>query len=227
MRWSWKANDGKPEDKPVEPARDRGVEALMAVLRGETLVHVHCYRADEMIQILELADEFGFKIRSFHHAVEAYKIRDILKAWDVGVSTWADWWGFKMEAFDTIPQTAGLLNEAGVHTIIHSDDPVGIQRLNQEAAKALGAARASGIKVTDNDALRWITANAAWALGIDDVTGTLEEGKRADVVVWSAHPFSVYARPERVYVHGVLEFELGKTKPWSDFVEYVLPEGTR
>jgi imidazolonepropionase-like amidohydrolase len=191
------------------------------------LVHVHCYRADEMIQILELADEFGFSVRSFHHAVEAYKIRDILAKWDVGVSTWADWWGFKIEAFDAIPENAGLLTEAGARAIIHSDDPVGIQRLNQEAAKALAAARKSNIAVSDDQALRWITANPAWALGVDSVTGTLQEGKRADIVLWSAHPFSVYATAELVFVEGVREFELGKTKPWSDFGQYLLPEETR
>lgn len=221
---TWQANEGKATDKPSPPPRKRGVETLMGVIRGEVLVHVHCYRADEMVQILELADEFGFSIRSFHHAVEAYKIRDILAKWDVGVSTWADWWGFKLEAFDTIPENAGLLTEAGARAIIHSDDPVGIQRLNQEAAKALSTARKSDIHVSDDQALRWITANAAWALGIDSVTGTLEEGKRADIVVWSAHPFSVYATAELVFVEGVREYELGKTKPWSDFTEYILPE---
>jgi imidazolonepropionase-like amidohydrolase len=224
---TWQANEGKEVDKPAGPARNRGVETLMAAIRGEVLVHVHCYRADEMIQILELADEFGFSVRSFHHAVEAYKIRDILAKWDVGVSTWADWWGFKIEAFDAIPENAGLLTEAGARAIIHSDDPVGIQRLNQEAAKALAAARKSNIAVSDDQALRWITANPAWALGVDSVTGTLQEGKRADIVLWSAHPFSVYATAELVFVEGVREFELGKTKPWSDFGQYLLPEETR
>lgn len=223
---TWLANEGKPADKPVAPPRDRGLETLMAVLRGETLVHVHCYRADEMVQMLELADEFGFKIRSFHHAVEAYKIRDILSKWDVSVSTWADWWGFKIEAFDAIPETPGLLTHAGARAIIHSDDPTGAQRLNQEAAKALGAARARGLEITDDQALRWITANPAWALGLQDVTGTITEGKRADIVVWTTHPFSVYARPSMVFVGGVREFEIGRTSPWSDFSLGTTPEGT-
>ncbi len=221
-----KAEEGA--DTPPDPKRSRANETLMAVLEGKTLVHVHCYRADEMVQILELADEYGFRIRSFHHAVEAYKIRDVLAKWDVSVSTWADWWGFKIEAHDAIVENAGLLQEAGVRAIIHSDSATGIQRLNQEAAKAFYQAKASGLKVTENDALRWITANPAWALGVSDVTGTLDEGKRADVVVWSAHPFSVYAKAEKVWVEGVREFDIEKGAPeWSDFKVYQVPEAVR
>jgi imidazolonepropionase-like amidohydrolase len=177
-----------------------------------------------MIQVLQLADEFGFKIRSFHHAVEAYKIRDILASWDVSVSTWADWWGFKIEAHDAIPQNAALLHEAGARAIIHSDSEYDIQRLNQEAAKALYEAQHVGVEVTEADAMRWITINPAWALGIDALTGSLEEGKRADVVVWSAHPLSVYARAELVFVEGVREFDRAENpEPWSDFEVGAMP----
>jgi len=124
-----------------------------------------------------------------------------------------------MEAFDAIPENAGLLTEARARAIIHSDDAIGIQRLNQEAAKAYYAALAAGIDVSEDEALRWITTNAAWALGIENLTGTLEEGKRADVVVWSAHPFSVYAQAELVFVEGVREFDRSrKSQPWSDFM---------
>ena len=210
---------GASEDKrPKPPARDAGVETLVGVLRGEVLVHVHCYRADEMIQVLELADEYGFRVRSFHHAVEAYKIRDILAAWDVSVSTWADWWGFKIEAHDAIMQNAALVSQAGARAIIHSDSAIDIQRLNQEASKAYWAAVHAGLEVTEDEALRWITSNPAWALGIDEVTGTLEAGKRADVVVWSAHPFSVYALAEQVFVEGVREHDITRPSvPRSDF----------
>lgn len=216
----WSARDRKESERPKKPERDLAKETLVGILRGEVLVHVHCYRADEMIQVLQLADEFGFRVRSFHHAVEAYKIRDILAKWDVSVSTWADWWGFKIEAHDAILQNAGLLEEAGVRAIIHSDSEYDIQRLNQEASKAYYSALHKGLDVTEEDALRWITLNPAWALGIDDVTGSLEEGKRADVVVWSAHPLSVYARAEKVYVEGVLELDVddpATLKPWSDY----------
>ena len=216
-RWM-AAADQKPEAKPKPPPRDLDMETLVAVLQGKVLVHVHCYRADELTQVLELAEEFGFKVRSFHHATSAYKIRDILAAWDVSVSTWADWWGFKLEAHDAILQNAALLSESGVRAIIHSDSELGIQRLNQEAAKAFEAGRRGGLKVTVDAARRWITANPAWALGIDDQTGTLEVGKRADVVVWDKHPFSVYARAQMVFVEGVREYDAKRVdEPWSDF----------
>jgi imidazolonepropionase-like amidohydrolase len=145
-------------------------------------------------------------VRSFHHAVEAYKIRDHLAKREVGASTWADWWGFKLEAFDGIQENAALLASAGGRTIIHSDSGIGIQRLNQEAGKALYKGRAMGLTLSEDEALRWVTINPAWALGVGDQVGTLETGKMADVVVWSGHPFSVYTRAERVFIDGVLSF---------------------
>jgi len=214
-RWNkWRSNNGGPA-----PARNLEWETLAGVLDGEILVHNHCYRADEMAQMIDLGKEFGFKIRSFHHAVEAYKIADLLAAEDVAVSIWADWLGFKMEAYDGIPQNAGLVEQAGARAIIHSDDPGGIQRLNQEAAKAMYAARRAGLEVTRDQALRWITANPAWALGIDHETGTLEEGKRADLVLWSSDPFSVYSRAEKVFNDGWLVFDRDDParQPQSDF----------
>jgi imidazolonepropionase-like amidohydrolase len=215
----WKAKpESERDDQPDPPSRDIGMENLIDVLDGELLLHVHCYRADEIVQFLELADQFGFEIRSIHHGLEAYKVRDILAEWDVSVSTWADWWGFKMEMHDGIPQNAGFIEQAGGRAVIHSDSSTGVQRLNQEAAKAFYAAKRRGLDVDESDALQWITTNAAWTLGIEDVTGTLEEGKRADVVVWSDHPFSVYARAEEVWVGGVREYDRSEhPEPWSDF----------
>lgn len=192
---------------PDPPARNFGHELVLGAIEGRVLVQVHCYRADEMARMTELAREMGFRIRAFHHAVEAYKIRDLLREADIAIATWTDWWGFKLEAFDAIPENLGLLTQSGVRAVLHSDSPMLVQRLGQEAGKALGAARARGIETSDDEALRWVTANAAWTLGIDDVVGTLEVGKLADVVVWSAHPFSVYAHAERVYVDGILEHE--------------------
>jgi imidazolonepropionase-like amidohydrolase len=194
------------------PDRDLKLETLADVLRGEVLIQNHCYRADEMAQMLDLAREFGVRIRAFHHAVEAYKIADLLARDSVASAIWADWWGFKMESFDGIPQNAALLEQAGARAIIHSDSPDGIQRLNQEAAKALYAGQHAGIAVTREQAIRWITANPAWALGIDSTTGTLEEGKAADVVVWSGDPFSVYSKAEKVYNEGVLVFDRSDPK---------------
>jgi imidazolonepropionase-like amidohydrolase len=215
---SWCEQGASEANEPSEPAFDLGKDHLRRALEGEILVHVHCYRADEMLLQLQLADDLGYVIRSFHHAVEAYKIRDVLAARDVAVSTWADWWGFKLEAFDAILENAPLVAEAGGRAIIHSDSPIGIQRLNQEAAKAYYAALDAGLALSDDDALRWITANPAWALGIDADTGSLEVGKMADLVVWSAHPFSVYAHADLVFVDGVLEHDRAQGgEPWSDF----------
>jgi imidazolonepropionase-like amidohydrolase len=201
------------------PDRDLSKETLAGVLRGEILVHNHCYRADEMAQMLDLAREFGFTIRSFHHAVEAYKVRDLLAEAGTAASVWADWWGFKMESYDGIPQNAALLETAGARAIIHSDDAGGIQRLNQEAAKALYAGQQAGLAVTREDAIRWITANPAWALGIEAETGSLEAGKHADVVVWSGDPFSGYSKAEKVFNDGWLVFDRDDPahQPMTDF----------
>ncbi|MDX2121348.1 MAG: amidohydrolase family protein, partial [Gemmatimonadota bacterium] len=188
-------------------------------LRGRILVHNHCYRGDEMAQMLDLAREFGFTIRSFHHVVEGYKVADLLAREGTAASVWADWWGFKMESLDGVPENAALLQAAGARTIIHSDSPEGIQRLNQEAAKAMYAGNRAGIPVTREQAIRWITANPAWALGIDQTTGTLEPGKAADVVLWSGDPFSVYSRAEQVYNDGWLVFDRNdpSRQPRTDF----------
>ncbi|HEX5631606.1 MAG TPA: amidohydrolase, partial [Gemmatimonadales bacterium] len=145
-------------DTTTPPERDLENETLADVLRGRILVHNHCYRADEMAQMLDLAREFGFQIRSFHHAVEAYKIADLLARDGVASSIWADWWGFKMESFDGIPENGALLQQAGARVIIHSDSPEGIQRLNQEAARAMQAGNRAGLPVTREQAIRWITA---------------------------------------------------------------------
>jgi imidazolonepropionase-like amidohydrolase len=206
-----------PDDPPDPPARDFGLETLAAVLDGKILVHNHCYRADEMSIMLDLADEYRFKIRSFHHALEAYKLAPRLAEEDTAVSTWADWWGFKIEAYDGIPHNAAIVTEAGARAIIHSDSESEIRHLNQEAGKAMAAGRAVGIDVTEDQALRWITANPAWALGVDDQTGTLEVGKMADVVVWDRDPFSVYAKADLVFIDGEMVFSRGKSRQVTDF----------
>lgn len=207
------------EDEKRETERDMKKETLAAVLDGKILVQNHCYRAEEMAHMVELADEFDFEIRAFHHAIEAYKVRDLLAAKDIAVATWADWWGFKLEAWDGIPQNAALLHEAGVKAVIHSDSSIGAQRLNQEAAKALAYGKRAGIVVSEEDALEWITANPAWVMGMEDEIGTLEAGKIGDVVVWSGNPFSVYTRADLVFVDGRLVFDRSdpKRQPRSDF----------
>ncbi|MCB9684346.1 MAG: amidohydrolase [Alphaproteobacteria bacterium] len=211
-------HDPPPKGPDQPPDRDLDMETLVGVLRGEILPQIHCYMADDMLSMLQLADEFGFSVRSFHHATEAYKIRDVLAERHVAASVWADWWGFKLEAYDAIPEGAALLSDAGVDIAIHSDSDIGIQRLNQEASKAMASGRRVGIAITEDEALRWITAEPAWILGIDDQTGTLEAGKRADVVVWSANPFSVLAQADLVYVDGALRYDRAAPTVWSDFL---------
>jgi imidazolonepropionase-like amidohydrolase len=201
------------------PQRDLRMESLAEVLRGNIFVQNHCYRADEMVQMIDLAHEFGFRIRSFHHAVEAYKIADVLAREGTAVSIWADWWGFKEEAMDGIHENAALVQQAGGRPVIHSDSESGIQRLNQEAAKAMYYGRRAGIQITRDQALRWFTANPAWVLGLDSIVGTLEPGKMADVVLWSADPLSVYARALQVYNDGWLVYDRNDParQPKTDF----------
>lgn len=201
------------------PMRDLKLETLVGVLNGEILVHNHCYRGDEMSIMLDIAEEFGYKVTAFHHAVEAYKVADLLAEKGTCAAMWADWWGFKMEAYDGIRENAALVDRAGACAIIHSDDAIGIQRLNQETAKVMGAAARVGIDIPPETAVRWITSNVAKSLGIDDVVGTLEAGKMADVVLWSGNPFSVYTRAELVYIDGALIYDRNNpaTNPVTDF----------
>jgi imidazolonepropionase-like amidohydrolase len=204
-RRKWDSYLANPKGDP--PSRDLGLETLAEVLRGNILVHNHCYQADEMLQMIDIAREFGYKIRSFHHGVEAYKVAGVLAKEGIAGSLWADWGGFKMEALDGVRANIGIVHAAGARAIVHSDDPSGSQRLNQEAAKALAAGRAAGIKLSDEDAITWITKNPAWALGLDDKIGTIEAGKNADVVLWSANPLSVYARADKVWIDGAVMFD--------------------
>jgi imidazolonepropionase-like amidohydrolase len=201
------------------PTRDIGMDTLRGVLAGEILVHNHCYRADEMAIVMDMAKEFGYKVSTFHHAVESYKIADLLKANGVCSAMWADWWGFKMEAYDAVTENIPLVHNAGACAIVHSDDPNGIQRLYQEAAKALAAGRRIGINIPDEIAWEWLSWNPAKALGIGDRTGSLRPGKMADVVLWNGNPFSVYTRPERVWVDGALLYDANdpNRRPVTDF----------
>lgn len=206
-------------DKGDAQPRDLGMETLVGVLDGDILVQNHCYRADEMAIVLDMAKEFGYKVTAFHHAVESYKIADLLKAAGTCSAMWADWWGFKMEAYDAIEENIPLVHNAGACAIVHSDDENGIQRLNQEAAKALANGRRIGIDISDAEAWTWLSYNPAKAMGIADQTGSLKAGKMADVVLWNGNPFSVYTRPEKVWVDGALLYDAldPKRRPVSDF----------
>ncbi len=198
--------------------RDLQMETLAGVLNGEILVQMHCYRADEMALILDLAKEFDYKVTTFHHAIEAYKIGDLLAESGTCAAMWADWYGFKMEAYDTIRENIPFVHAQGACAMIHSDSDMGIQRLNQEVAKTWSDGNKAGLDISRADAWTWLTSNPAKALGIDEQTGSLSTGKRADIVLWSDEPFSVYARPEKVFIDGALMFdrETG-LKPVSDF----------
>ncbi len=209
----------KKRDSGKEFTRDIGMETLAGVLDGDIKIQNHCYRADEMALVLDMAKEFGYKVSTFHHAVESYKIADMLKEAGVCSAVWADWWGFKMEAYDAIPENAALIHNAGACTIIHSDDENQIQRLNQEAAKAQASGRRMGINIPDADVISWLTYNPAKALGIDAMTGSLKAGKMADIVLWNGNPLSVYSRPDKVWVDGALLFDSSdpKRRPVSDF----------
>lgn len=207
--------------KKGEPQKtDLRLETLAGILSGEITTHIHCYRADEMMQMIDLSKEFGFKIGAFHHASEAYKIADILAEEEIAVATWADRWGFKLEAYDGVPLNVAALEWAGVHTMLHSDSAVLVQRLNLEAAMARASAQRAGEEISPETAIAWITLNPAETLGIADRTGSLVPGKMADLVVWSTDPFSVYAVAEKVFIDGVkvVDRDAPASEPDSDFL---------
>lgn len=200
-----KEND---EKAPEPPTRDLRLETLAGALSGDILVNMHCYRGDEMAHVINMAEEFGYKVASFHHGVEAYKVADLLAENGICAALWADWWGFKLEAYDSVRENIALVDaQPNSCAIVHSDSEYGIQRLNQEAAKAMADGTRIGLDIPREHAIEWITANPAKAMGIIDKTGTLEEGKMADVVLWSGDPFSVYSLAEKVFIDGALMYD--------------------
>jgi imidazolonepropionase-like amidohydrolase len=184
------------------PKRDLKLEALADVLRGKLLVQIHCYRADEFLSEMAMAKEFGYKVRAFHHALEAYKVPDQLAAQGVAIATFADWWGYKNEAWDAIPWNAVLSMRKGVRVAIKSDSEDFTRRLNQEAAKTM---RYGG--ATQDEALKMITINPAWIIGVEDRVGSLDVGKDADVVIWDGDPLSTYGVPNKVLIDGDVYFD--------------------
>lgn len=215
-KWDKWREDG--EGSP--PTRNLQLETLAGVLDGSVLIQNHCYRADEMAVMIDIAKEFGYRITAFHHAIEAYKVAPLLAREGICADMWTGWWGFKMEALDAVEANAALVDAPeGSCAVIHSDDAELTQRLNQEAAAALAAGRRLGMDIPEERAIAWITLNPARSLGIADQTGSLEAGKRADVVIWSANPFSVYARADQVFIDGGLAFDRFDPayQPVSDF----------
>ncbi len=208
----------KKLDAGDDVKRDLRMETLAGVLSGDILVQMHCYRADEMVQLLDVAKEFDYKITTFHHAIEAYKIGDVLAEHGTCAAMWADWYGFKMEAYDTIQENVPFVHAQGACAMIHSDSDMGIQRLNQEVAKTWANGNRAGLDISEAEAWKWLTLNPAKGLGIDEETGSLEVGKRADLVLWSENPFSSYAVADQVYIDGALMLDRASgLKPRSDF----------
>jgi len=201
----WDAYNEKVKrgDKDASPPKhDLKLDALADVLRGKIMVQIHIYRSDEMLTEIAMAKEFGYKIRAFHHALEAYKVADELAANNIAIATFADWWGYKQEAWDAIPWNATLSMRKGVRVAIKSDSEDYTRRLNQEAAKAM---RYGG--ATEEEALKMITLNPAWIVGVDDRVGSIDVGKDADLVIWDGYPLSSYGVPEKVLIDGDVYFD--------------------
>jgi imidazolonepropionase-like amidohydrolase len=195
-----KVKNGDKEASP--PKHDLKLEALADVLRGNLLVQIHCYRSDELLTEMAMAKEFGYKLRAFHHALEAYKVADQLAAANIGIATFADWWGYKEEAWDAIPWNAVLCMRKGVRVAVKSDSEDFARRLNQEAGKTM---RYGG--ATEQEALQMITLNAAWIIGVDDKVGSIDIGKDADLVIWDGYPLSSSAVPNKVFIDGSVYFD--------------------
>ncbi|HSZ63416.1 MAG TPA: amidohydrolase [Terriglobales bacterium] len=212
--WDTYNDKVKRGDKDATPPkRDLKLDALADVLRGKLMVQIHCYRADEMLTEIAMAKEFGYNLRAFHHAVEAYKVADQLAANNVGIATWADWWGFKQEAWDAIPWNAVISMRKGVRVAIKSDSEDYTRRLNQEAGKIM---RYGG--ATEEEALKMITLNAAWIVGVDDKVGSIDVGKDADLVIWDGYPLSSTGVPEKVLIDGDIYFD--RTQPGLGATHY-------
>ena len=218
-RWQIYRDRVERGENPDAPTRNLQLDTLLGVLDGSITVQNHCYRADEMAVMIDIAREFGFRIRTFHHASEAYKLAPVLAREGICSAIWGDWWGFKMESYDGIEENAAILQQAGACVVMHSDDENGIQRLNQASAIAMGAAERAGIPITRAQAIQWITLNPARAIGVERETGSLEVGKRADVVLWDRDPFSVYARAQQVFLDGAIVYDRAdpRTHSRSDF----------
>lgn len=210
QREAWMRAQERRRKRAAEGERvapDPRLDTLADALEGKLRIHAHCYRAEDMATLADMAREFGFRIAAFHHAVEAYKIPDLFVKEGICAVVWSDWWGYKMEAYDTIRENAAFLDAAGACVALHSDSPVVGQWLNLEAAKALAAGRRAGLPLERERAIQWITLNPARVLGLDNRIGSLEPGKNADLVLWSGDPFSVYSRADLVFIDGAVVYD--------------------
>ena len=226
-------NNGEGEEKDGDekqgkaPKRDLGKDTLAAVLAGDIFVNIHCYRADELAVMMDLAREMDFTITAFHHTIEAYKVADLLAENDICAVMWSDWWGYKAEALDAIPEGIALVDRAGGCAIAHSDSEGVVQHMNLEVAKAMASGNRAGMDLTRQDAFKWISSNPARAMRIDDQVGSLDVGKDADVVIWSDDPFSIYSLAEEVYIDGALVYDRDDPErtPQSDYELGIIKRG--
>lgn len=219
--WDKYDSDYAAGKNPAAPTRDIKYDTLRGVLEGEVRIHNHCYKAEEMAMMIDLSKEFNYHAGTFHHGIEAYKIADMLAANGSCAALWPDWWGFKMEAYDMVQENVAIVDAVkNSCAVVHSDSDTTIQRLNQEAAKVMFRANQNGFDISEQHAIKWITANAAKSLGIDDKTGSLEAGKQGDVVIWNQRPFSVYAKAEQVFVDGAKVYDRNDStyQATSDFM---------
>ncbi len=191
-------------EKQIPPRKDLELEPIVEILEGKRLVHCHSYRAEEILMLIKLADEFGFKVKTFQHGLEGFKVAPEIAKHGAGVSIFTDSWGYKIEAYDAIPYNATIMWRAGVNVSVNSDSDERIRRLNIDAAKLVKYG------MPEEEALKTITINPAWQLGIDKRTGSIEVGKDADVVIWTGHPFSVYSRVETTLIEGEIFFDRGQ-----------------
>jgi imidazolonepropionase-like amidohydrolase len=198
-------HSGAAEDKPLAPRKNLRLEVLKDILEGKVQVHAHCYRADEILMLIRVADEFGFKVRTFQHVLEGYKVASEIARHGAGASTFSDWWAYKMEAYDAIPYNAAIMAAHGVKVSMNSDSDELARRLYWEAAKAM---KYGG--VSEAEALKMVTLNPAWQLGVENRVGSLEIGKDADVAIFSQHPFAPDTRVETTLVDGVVYFDRAK-----------------
>ena len=198
----YRAKVAKGEKNLVAPRRDLQLEPLVEVLEGKRYVHSHCYRADEILMLLNLADEFGFKVKTLQHVLEGYKVASEIAAHGAGASIFADSWAYKIEAYDAIPYNAAIMTRAGVVVSMNSDSDERARRLNIEAAKAMRYG-----DLTEEQSLKLITINPAIQLGIQDRVGSIEVGKDADLAIWNGHPFSVYSRVDQTFIDGDVYFD--------------------
>jgi imidazolonepropionase-like amidohydrolase len=202
---AWEAYDKRAaagEKNLIAPRRDLRLDPLVEVLEGKRYVHAHCYREDEILMLLRVAKEFGFKVRTFQHVLEGYKVADELAAAGVGASTFSDWWAYKVEAYDAIPYNAALMTRRGVVVSVNSDDAEEATHLNQEAAKSM---KFGGL--SHDEALKMVTINPAMQLGIDKRVGTIDVGKDADLAIYNRDPLSAYAVVQKTLIDGRVYFD--------------------